>query len=153
MHSQILKMPNVLRVCWEILNWDTPKTLPLLQAARPHLPATGPSSLQILSCPGFLHKVYKKLICSVTPIQVVKYKKARNLSPSEHSCRIYKSFKQHVGFPGSSVVKNPPANAGDSGFNPCVGKIPQRRKRQSTPVFFPGKSHGLRNLVGYSSRG
>ena len=32
MHSQILKMPNVLRVCWEILNWDTPKTLPLLQA-------------------------------------------------------------------------------------------------------------------------
>lgn len=41
MHSQILKMPNVLRVCCEIPNWDTPKTLPLLQAARPPLPATG----------------------------------------------------------------------------------------------------------------
>ena len=30
------------------------------------------------------------------------------------------------------------------GFNPWVGKIPWRRKRQSTPVFLPGKSHGQR---------
>ena len=29
-------------------------------------------------------------------------------------------------------------------------KIPWRRKRQPTPVFLPGKSHGQRNLVGYS---
>ena len=35
-------------------------------------------------------------------------------------------------------------------FDPQVGKIPWRRKRQPTPVFFPGKSHGLRSLVGYS---
>ena len=27
-------------------------------------------------------------------------------------------------------------------FDPCVGKIPWRRKRQPTPVFLPGKSHG-----------
>ena len=38
------------------------------------------------------------------------------------------------------------------GFNPCVGKIPWR-KWQPTPVFLPGKSHGLRNLVGYSPWG
>ena len=35
-------------------------------------------------------------------------------------------------------------------FDPWVGKILWRRKRQSTPVFLPGKSHGQRSLVGYS---
>ena len=35
------------------------------------------------------------------------------------------------------------------GFNPWVGKIPQRRKCQPTPVFFPGESRGQRSLVGY----
>ena len=35
------------------------------------------------------------------------------------------------------------------GFDPWVGKIPWRRKRQPTPVFLPGKSHGQRSLVGY----
>ena len=33
------------------------------------------------------------------------------------------------------------------------GKIPWRRKWQSTPVLLPGKSHGQRSLVGYSPRG
>ena len=32
-------------------------------------------------------------------------------------------------------------------FNPWVGKIPWRRKWQSTPVFLPGESHGRRSLV------
>ena len=36
------------------------------------------------------------------------------------------------------------------GFNPWVGKIPWRRKWQSTPVLLPGKSHRQRSLVGYS---
>ena len=31
-----------------------------------------------------------------------------------------------------------------------VGKIPWRRKRQSTPVLLPGKSHRQRSLVRYS---
>ena len=53
------------------------------------------------------------------------------------------------GFPGRSVVKNPPANVGD-GFSPWVGKIPWRREWQPTVVFLPGKSHGQRSLVGYS---
>ena len=38
-------------------------------------------------------------------------------------------------------------------FNPWVGKIPWRRKRQPTPVFLPGKSHAQRSLVGYSPQG
>ena len=39
------------------------------------------------------------------------------------------------------------------GFDPWVRKIPWRRKQQPTPVFLPGKSHGQRSLVGYSSWG
>ena len=38
-------------------------------------------------------------------------------------------------------------------FNPWVGKIPWRRKRQSTPVFLPGEFDGQRILAGYSSWG
>ena len=34
------------------------------------------------------------------------------------------------GFPGDSVVKNAPVNAGDSGLIPSVGKILWRRKWQ-----------------------
>ena len=44
-------------------------------------------------------------------------------------------------------------NVGRPGFNPWVGKIPWRRKWQSTPVLLPGKSHGQRSLEGYSSWG
>ena len=36
---------------------------------------------------------------------------------------------------------------------PWVGKIPWRRKWQSTPVLLPGKSHGQRSLVAYSPWG
>ena len=39
------------------------------------------------------------------------------------------------------------------GFDPWVRKIPWRRKRQPTPVFMPGKSHGPRSLVGYTPWG
>ena len=52
-----------------------------------------------------------------------------------------------------SCIKNLPTKAGDTrdmGFNPWVRKILWRRKWQPTPVFLPGKSHGQRNLVGYS---
>ena len=53
------------------------------------------------------------------------------------------------------VVKNPPANAGDSRllFSPWVRKILWRRKWLPTPLFLPRKFHGQRSLVDYSSRG
>ena len=57
------------------------------------------------------------------------------------------------GFPGGTEVKNPPACAGDTrdtGSIPGSGKIPWSSKWQPTPVLLPGKSHGQRNLVGYS---
>ena len=34
------------------------------------------------------------------------------------------------------------------GFDPRVGKIPWRSKRQPAPVFLPGKSNEQRSLVG-----
>ena len=39
------------------------------------------------------------------------------------------------------------------GFDPWVGKILWRRKWQPIPVFLLGKSHGQRNLEGYSPWG
>ena len=50
------------------------------------------------------------------------------------------------------MVKNLPANAGDTGD---TGLIPGlgtswRREWQPTPVFFPGEFHGQRSLTGHS---
>ena len=60
-----------------------------------------------------------------------------------------------TGFPGGSLVKNPPANVGDvgDGFDPWVRKIPWKRKWQPTPVSLPGSSHGQRRLAGFSPWG
>ena len=52
-----------------------------------------------------------------------------------------------------TVGKASACNAGRPGFDSWVGKIPWRRKWQSTPAFLPGKSHGRRSLIGYSSWG
>ena len=38
-----------------------------------------------------------------------------------------------------------------SKFDPWVRKIPWKRKWQPIPIFLPGKSHGQRSLVGFSS--
>ena len=57
-----------------------------------------------------------------------------------------------MGFPGGSdgrVCRK----CGKPGFDPWVGKIPWRRKRQPIPVFLPGKYHGRRSLAGYSPWG
>ena len=51
------------------------------------------------------------------------------------------------------MVKNLPADAGDTSSIPVLGRSSWRRKWQSTPVFLPGKSHGQRGLEGYSPKG
>ena len=60
-----------------------------------------------------------------------------------------------MGFPGASVVKNLPANAGDSETQvQSLGQEdPLEKEMQPTPVFLPGKSHGWRTLAGYSPWG
>ena len=47
-----------------------------------------------------------------------------------------------LGFPCASAGKESACNAGD-GLVPWVGKIPWRRERLPTPVFWPGEFHGL----------
>ena len=51
-----------------------------------------------------------------------------------------------MGFPGGSVVKDLPANIGDTGSVP--GRSPGGGN-DYTPVFLPGEFHGQRGLVGY----
>ena len=56
------------------------------------------------------------------------------------------------GFAGGSAIKNLPADAGDAGdtgFDPWVGKIPWSKKWQPTSTLLPGKFHGQGSLVGY----
>ena len=58
----------------------------------------------------------------------------------------------YCSFPRSSVGKesrSPPAVQETQVWS-LGGKIPWRRKWQPTPAFLPGKSHGQRNLAGYS---
>ena len=55
------------------------------------------------------------------------------------------------GFPGGAVLKNLPANAGDTGdvsSIPGLGRPPGVENGNS--VFLAGKSYGQRSLAGYS---
>ena len=59
----------------------------------------------------------------------------------------------YTGFPDDSVVKNLPANAGDTGLIPGWGRAP--REGNGSPLQYSclGKSHGQRSLAGYSPWG
>ena len=54
-----------------------------------------------------------------------------------------------MGFPGGWVVKNLPANTGDTGYVGSIPgwEIPWRRKWHPTPVFLLGESNGQRSQV------
>ena len=58
-----------------------------------------------------------------------------------------------MGFPGSSVVKNLPAKAGDAGSIPDLGRSPG--EGNGTPLQYSclEKPHGQRSLAGYSPWG
>ena len=61
---------------------------------------------------------------------------------------------EYNGLPGGAMVKNLPGNAGDKGSIPESGTSPEEGNGNSlTPLFSPGKSHGQKNLVGYSPWG
>ena len=49
-------------------------------------------------------------------------------------------YSRAQGLPGGSMLKNLPANAGDSGLIPGSGRFPWRRKCQPVPVFLPVNS-------------
>ena len=65
-------------------------------------------------------------------------------------------YEKTVGFPGGTSGKEPDYQCRRHKrprFDPWVGKIPQRRAWQPTPVFLPRESHGQRSLAGYSPQG
>ena len=73
-------------------------------------------------------------------------------------CYFYSVFYCYcyVSFPGGAGGEEPSCQCGrprDTSSVPRVGKIPWRRKWQSTPVFLPRKFRGQRSLVGYSPCG
>ena len=70
--------------------------------------------------------------------------------PPAEICLMFFSWLDWVyrfgeGFPCGSAGKESACNVGDLGFNPWVGKIPQRRERLPTPGYplWPGEFHGL----------
>jgi len=46
-----------------------------------------------------------------------------------------------LGFPVAQLVKNPPAMQ-ETWYSPWAGKIPWRKEKLPTPVFWPGEFHG-----------
>ena len=58
-----------------------------------------------------------------------------------------------AGFPGGSDGKSICLQCRRPGFEAWVRKISWRGKWQPTPVLLPGRLHGWRRLVGYSSWG
>ena len=67
--------------------------------------------------------------------------------------RIYNDMYTPLWFPRWLSVKELAWQAGDMGSISGSGRFPWRRKWQYTAVFWPGKSHGQRSLVGYSTWG
>ena len=53
------------------------------------------------------------------------------------------------GFPCDSAGKKIGLQCRRPGLDPWVGKIPWRRERLTTPVFWPGEFHGLYSLSGH----
>ena len=76
------------------------------------------------------------------------WKRERDARGKGHLCT-YSWFTSLYSIVGSDS-KEPACQCRRSKFNPCLGKIPWRRKWQPTPVFLPIKSHRQRSLSGYS---
>ena len=66
---------------------------------------------------------------------------------------IYHNLLIFCVFDGVAQTVKHRLQCGRPGFDPWVGKIPWQGKWQPTLVLLPGKSHGRRNLVGYSPQG
>ena len=65
----------------------------------------------------------------------------------------WSKYSSKNSFPGGSAVKESIGQWRRHGFDSWVRNIHWRRKRQPTPVFLSGKSHGQGILVGYIVHG
>ena len=77
---------------------------------------------------------------------------------SQKACQPHLAGFSYVllGFPGRTSVKGSTCQCRRCkrhGLDPWVGKIPQKRAWQPTPVFLTGESHGQKSLESYSPQG
>ena len=99
------------------------------------------------------------MFCSVGSDDKLEIKKAACLGDKMTNRIQYLSFRtvfSNRSFPGSAVVKNPPANAGDAkDWGSILGLGRSLAVGDGNPLqyFLPGKPQGQRNLVGYGSWG
>ena len=68
--------------------------------------------------------------CHKMPYDAKKEKKVAKMRKSEGQC-LKPFIKLVTGFPGGAVVKNPPANAGDTGSSPGPGRSHMLRSNQA----------------------
>ena len=63
-------------------------------------------------------------------------------------------FPLNHGFPVAQRVKKSALQCGRPRFDPWVGKIPWRRRKEGrpAPVFLPGEAHEERSLAGYTHK-
>ena len=117
--------------------------LPSCAAGVPHPPPPPASSSQHLgSYSSSLYIRGQQSSEGLALLLKVGTRQSRDLSPGQLMS----------GFPGDPRGKEPACQCRRHrrlGFDPWVGKIPWRRKWQSTPAFLPGESHGRRSLVGH----
>jgi len=120
---------------WDILTHYPPVWLPILPAWI----QTGPS---FLSCLAVTQHVQDMSTRPRAKQQVTSLLQTLLTEPPSHP-----------GLPWWLTGKESTCQCRRHGFDPWVGKILWRRKRQPTPVFLPVESHGQRGLVGYSPWG
>ena len=93
--------------------------------------------------------VFVKSIASYFIWQIFKKKILGNLG-EKHLDRNLTKVNELQGFPGGSVIKNSPANAGGMGLIPGSGRSPGEENWKPPPVLLLGKFRGQRSLAGYS---
>ena len=91
-------------------------------------------NLQVYFCPTELYMA-----------QLIKSQHENERIPSN----LFYLFIGVKAFPCGSVGKKTCLQCRTPGFDPWVGKIPWRRERLSTPVFWPREFHGLYSSWGH----
>ena len=108
---------------------------------------------------GFLGRKKKKKVYFKTERTLERSHRPKNV---EKRCLCAESFHHHLtgfcgasathGFPGGSLVKNPPANAGDMGLMPASGRAPG--EGDGNPLWYSCLGNPIeRSLVGCSPWG
>ena len=130
----IKKKKNLYKVFFKCLEWSF----------QDHLLCESEREFNNLLATWLWGKLFKLLSLHLWNINKIA-------SASQHCCQginkkshTHTHTHTHMQSPRWSSSKGSACQCRRHGFDPCVGKIPQRRKWQPTPIFLPGESHGRR---------